>query len=417
MNVFQRIINRITPSSVKQSITQNVRQETNNFSSWVGKTFFGIENSTLETNENIFSIVSRIANTVSSLPFKKYKDYEVQYDDQYDKMIYMPNPNQTLGELLNVMEVARNTTGNGYALIFRDIRGQLDKLVALNPNLVEPMLERNTNELWYRIFNDGKNYYFHNFDVIHVKHISGNGNLKGISPIAVLKNSNDFDKAVRSFSLKEMESIRDSFILKYDANVSEETRQAVVDDFRRFYNENGGVLFQEPGVTIEEMTRKFVAQDMKISEDITRDRIANVYNVPNVFLNSKSDSFSSNEQLMQMFVNMTLTPVIKQYENEFAKKILTKKERLSGYYFKFNLNALLRGDSKARKEFYHGAIRDGYMTPDEVRALEELPPKGGKAGKLWISGDMYEMDSSIAERRGLKPDVNTKKDKDLVEED
>ncbi|WP_303219840.1 phage portal protein [Enterococcus asini] len=380
----------MTPKFVKNAILR--KATSSDFSRWVGKTFFGIENGTLETNENIFSVVSRLSNTLASLPFKKYLNYGQVNDEQTDRLLYHPNPNQTLDQIFNVLEVSKNTNGNGYAVIFRDVRGQFEKLVPLIPGNVEPVIEEKSKELWYQVINDGRTYYFHNADMIHVRHIAGNGNWKGISPLAVLKNSNEFDKAVRTFSLKEMQSIRDSFILKYDASLNDEKRKAVVDNFKQFYEENGGILFQEPGVEIEEMKRNFVAADMQISEEITRDRIANVYNIPNTFLNSTSGSFSSNEQLMQMFVNMTLTPIVKQYEREFAKKILTQKERVEGYYFKFNMMALLRGDSTARQQFYHGAVRDGWMTRDEVRMYEELPPKGGMASELWISGDMYPLE-------------------------
>ncbi len=411
MNRVQKVINRVTPNFIKQSIIKNY-QTNSNFKQWFGKTFFGIENSTLETNENIFSVVSRLSNTLSSLPFKKYLNYDQQFDEEMDRLLYYPNKNQTLDQIVNVLEVSRNTNGNGYALIMRDIRGQLDTLVPFNPNYVEPVLEQTSNELWYVITNDGKTYYFHNSDVIHVRHIAGNGNWKGISPIAVLKNSNDFDKAVRTFSLKEMESIRDSFILKYDTSVDEEKKKAIVDNFRSFYEENGGILIQEPGVTIEEMKRNFVATDMKITEGITRDRIANVYNVPSIFLNSDSSSFSSNEQLMQLFVNMTLTPIVKQYEREFNKKILRKNERVKGYYFKFNMMGLLRGDSDARQKFYHGGIRDGWMAPDEARMLEEMPPRGGKASDLWISGDMYPQDMDPTLRKS-----NRTGNQDVIKDD
>ncbi|HCQ5124774.1 TPA: phage portal protein, partial [Listeria monocytogenes] len=269
----------------------------------MGKVFFGLENNTLNTNENIFSIVSRLANVVSSLPFKMYRKYDQVDNDFTDRLTYYPNSNQSLDEIVKILEVSRNTNGNGYALIFRDIRMRLDKLVPLNPDFVEPVVSEE-NELWYRVANQGKTYYFHNSDMIHVKHIVGNGNWKGISPIAVLKNSNDFDKAVREFSLKEMQTARDSFLLTYSASISSEKRQAVVDDFKRFYQENGGVLFQEDGVEIKQLARNFIAGDMKIAEDITRDRIANVYNVPSFMLNATSDSFSSNEQLMEVFVNL-----------------------------------------------------------------------------------------------------------------
>ena len=411
MNVAQKMIYKLTPKFVKNAILR--KATSSDFSRWVGKTFFGIENGTLETNENIFSVVSRLSNTLASLPFKKYLNYGQVNDEQTDRLLYHPNPNQTLDQIFNILEVSKNTNGNGYAVIFRDVRGQFEKLVPLIPGNVEPVIEEKSKELWYQVVNDGRTYYFHNADMIHVRHIAGNGNWKGISPLAVLKNSNEFDKAVRTFSLKEMQSIRDSFILKYDTSLNDEKRKAIVANFKQFYEENGGILFQEPGVEIEEMKRNFVAADMKISEEITRDRIANVYNIPNTFLNSTSGSFSSNEQLMQMFVNMTLTPIVKQYEREFAKKILTPKERVEGYYFKFNMMALLRGDSTARQQFYHGAVRDGWMTRDEVRMYEELPPKGGMASELWISGDMYPLEMDPLLRKAT---ASTSKDQSQKED-
>nr|WP_241432910.1 phage portal protein [Listeria fleischmannii] len=215
-----------------------------------------------------------------------------------------------------------------------------------------------------------------------------------------MKNSNQYDKAVREFALKEMQNTRDSFILKYGQNVDPEKKAAIVEDFKRFYEENGGVLFQEPGVEVEKITRDFIAGDMKIAEEITRDRIANVYNIPSIFLNSNSDSFSSNEQLMQMFVNLTLIPIIRQYEKEFNRKLLSVKQRNEKYYFKFSVNGLLRGDSEARANFYSKGLRDGWLKRDDVRAWEELPPEGGMAAELWISGDMYPLEMDPSLRKG-----------------
>ncbi|KGL44117.1 phage portal protein [Listeria newyorkensis] len=401
MNVFQKAIYKLVPRSIKQSIIKESATKSD-FSKWMGRVFFGLENGTLETNENIFSIVSRLANVLSSLPFKMYKNYDQVNDEFTDRLVYFPNQNQSLDDIFKVLEVSRNTNGNGYALIFRDIRMQFEKLVPFNPNYVEPILNTDSGDLWYRVNNGGKSFYFHNSDIIHVKHIAGNGNWKGISPIGVLKNSNEFDKSVREFSLKEMQTARDSFILTYDTNVDDDKREAIVADFRRFYQENGGVLFQESGVTIEQLKRNFIAGDMKISEDITRDRIANVYNVPNIMLNSGGNSFSSNEQVMQMFVDTNLASTVKQYERECNKKILTKEQRISGLYFKFNLNGLLRGDTTARVALYHGGLRDGWLTRDEVRIKEDYAPRGGPADMLWVSGDMYPLDMDPALRKITK---------------
>ncbi|MCY9699137.1 phage portal protein, partial [Paenibacillus larvae] len=69
---------------------------------------------------------------------------------------------------------------------------------------------------------------------------------------------------------------------------------------------------------------------------------ANVFNLPVNFLNEEGQG-SHAEQMMIQFVQMTLTPTVRQYEQEMNRKLLTSEERQAGYYFKFNLGALLRG--------------------------------------------------------------------------
>lgn len=235
--------------------------------------------------------------------------------------------------------------------------------------------------------------------MIHVKHITGVSRLKGLSPIDILKNTLEYDKAVQDFSLIQMQK-PESFILKYGANVSPEMRKAVIADFRTFYKDNGGLLFQEPGVDIEPMEKTYLSSDTAQSEKITRSRVANVFNVPVSFLNdSEGQSYSSNEQLMTQFVQMTLTPIIRQYEYEFNRKLLTPAERKSGHYFKFNLGGLLRGDMTTRTNYYQAAIRNGWLSQDDVRRYEDEPPAGGNASKLWVSGDLYPIDMDPKDRK------------------
>lgn len=371
------------------------------FSNWMGKTFWGIENSTLATNETIFSAITRLSNSMATLPLKLYNNYDIAHNSASDVLINDPNPNMTGFEFIRNMETCRNEKGDAYGLIERDFRMQIEKLTILNPDKVNPVLELNTKELWYEVMSDtGNRFYIHNMDMLHTKHIVGSGGLHGISPIKVLTNATDFDKAVREFSLKEMQSSSNSFIIKYASNIDPEKRQRVIDDFKRFYQDNGGILFQEPGVDIKEMDRKYVAADTLATERITKSRVANVYNMPVTMLNdTEGQSYSSNEQLMRMYVDLTLMPTVRQYEQEFNKKLLTSAERKAGFYFKFTIGALLRGDMAARTAFYQMMIRSAGMKPDEVRRLEDLPPEGGNADKLWISGDLYSIDTPIKDRK------------------
>ena len=369
------------------------------FSSWFRRTFWGVDNSKLASNETIFSVISRLANTVSILPVKLHQNYELITNQAYDVLANNPNQNMNGFEFLNKMEVSRNEHGNAYAIIMRDIRMQPEALIPIDPTYVTPFLNTDDDTLWYQVQGAGGTYYFHNMNMLHVKHITGISRWQGISPLDVLKNTLLYDKAVQEFSLSEMEK-PESFVLKYGSHVEKEKREEVTKNFREFYKNNGGVLFQEPGVEIDPIEKKYFASDTLKSERITRSRVANVFNVPVSFLNDgEGQTYSSNEQTMIQFVQMTITPIVRQYEHEFNRKLLTEDERQQGYYFKFSLGGLLRGDTAARTAMYHSGLRDGWLTRDEVREFEDKPPMGGKAAELWISGDMYPLEMDPTQRK------------------
>jgi len=377
------------------------------FSNWFGRTFWGIDNSQLATNETIFSVISRLANTISALPIKLHQNYDVIQNEASDVLINEPNQNMSSFDLLNALEVSRNETGNGYAIVLRDIRMKPIEIIPLDPSCVTEFINKDDGLLWYQVQGERGMMFVANTDMIHVKHIRGPARIRGLSPLKVLANTIKYDKAVQEFSLSEMEK-KESFVLKYAANLDKDKRDAVIADFRRFYAENGGILLQEPGVEITEMKKQYFVSDTLASERITRSRVANVFNIPVSFLNDvEGGTSASNEQQMIQFVQMTLTPIVKQYENEFNRKLLTRDDRLEGKYFKFNLGGLLRGDTAARTALYHSGLRDGWLSRDEVRELEDKPPRGGAAAELWISGDMYPLDMDPTLRKSSAATTST----------
>lgn len=354
----------------------------------------------LASNETIFSAISRLSNAMGALPLKLYQNFNPVHTSISDLISNAPNSNMTSFDFIRTLEVHRDSNGNGYAMKQYDGKAQLEALVILDPTRVNPVIEEYTRELWYEIDGDKGRYYVHNMDIIHVKHIHTTG-YKGISPIDVLKNTVDFDGKVREFSLEQMDTrIAASFILKMSSHLDDKKRAAISENFRNFYKENGGVLIQEQGMEISTIDRKFMDTKVFEVEKITRSRVATVYNMPVQMLGETSgSSYSSMEQLAIDFVQNTLIPIVRQYEQEFNRKLLTDKERLRGLSFKFNVNALLRGDIKTRGEFYFKMVRSGGFKPNEIRAWEELPPeKGGDI--LYISGDLYPIDMPADMRNG-----------------
>lgn len=357
------------------------------------------KNQVLISNELIYSVISRLGNLVSSLPIHLYKKYEESDNSLSQLLRVSPNSDISGFELINKTEVARNTNGNGYIWIERNPYTLAPvALWPINPDSVTILLDRDTHTLWYKVndLENNRNFLVMNSDIIHVKHISPMDSYYGVSPIDVLNSSLRFQKQIEEFSIDEMGK-KEAYIIKYDRSVSKEARKAILNDFRQMVKSNGGAVLIESGFDAQRYESKFKPSDLQTVEAITRTRIANAFNVPVSFLNDSQAKATVNvEHVMTDFAINTLVPIVRQYESEFNRKLLTQNQRARGYYFKFNINGLLRGDTAARTQFYQMMIRNGVATQNELRKLEDLPPiKEKSADVLWISKDLFPSENQL----------------------
>ena len=85
------------------------------------------------------------------------------------------------------------------------------------------------------------------------------------------------------------------------------------------------------------------------------------------------------EQITLGFLTFTLTPWLTRIEQAINTQLLAPGEE-GRYYAQFVVEGLLRGDSKARAEFYQSMLQNGVYNRDEVRAKENMPPiaQGGQ---------------------------------------
>jgi len=100
-----------------------------------------------------------------------------------------------------------------------------------------------------------------------------------------------------------------------------------------------------------------------------------VYNIPPSLLGDTSDKgFADNEQQMRELMQLTILPIVAQWEAELDRKLLTWERIMEGYHFSFDMDAVLRGDVKTMADKHQKAIRGGWMRPNEVREKDNLPP-------------------------------------------
>lgn len=77
--------------------------------------------------------------------------------------------------------------------------------------------------------------------------------------------------------------------------------------------------------------------------------------------------------------------ILKQYEEELNFKLLTAEQIAQGYRFKFNVAAVLRGDTKAQVESLCQGISSGLYTLNEARRCLDLPSKDG-GDRIYFNG-------------------------------
>lgn len=125
------------------------------------------------------------------------------------------------------------------------------------------------------------------------------------------------------------------------------------------------------------------------SRNLSAEEICSLFGVPPTMIGrgDKASSWaSSSEQLNLWFLKYGLSAWIKRIEQAIWADMLTPTEQ-ARYYAEFTVEGLLRADTQARSQFYASALQNGWMSRNEVRRLENLPPVPG--------GDIYTAQSNL----------------------
>ena len=102
--------------------------------------------------------------------------------------------------------------------------------------------------------------------------------------------------------------------------------------------------------------------------------ICRIFRVPpHMVQDLEHATFSNIEHQSIDFVVHTLTPWLVRFEQAVIKDLLLPDEQ-DEYFPKFNVDGLLRGDYQSRMQGYATGISNGFMSPNDVRRLEQLDP-------------------------------------------
>lgn len=351
----------------------------------------------------VWSCVRVLSETIASLPISLYEK-----DDNNQKKVKSDNPlNALVGEqpspLFNSFMfferilVDLSFDGNFYAYIERNNGGFPVGLHPIKYNDVDVFISPKGRGVYYEIKqSDSSNSYpitgrVAGIDMIHVKGLSLDG-VKGYSPIEAaaetLGISLALDKHAGAF-FKNGANV--GGILKHPGTLKAETAKRLRESWSSNYsgvNNTGKTAILEEGMDFQVRTVPNNQAQFLESREYQIADICRIFRVPNHLVNDLSSATYSNIEAQQIdFVVHTITPWIKRIESELNAKLISFKKR-GVEYFKFNLNAILRGDSKARADYYRTMVNIGVLSPDEVRKLEDLNSVGGASEDYYMQSNM-----------------------------
>lgn len=360
----------------------------------------------------VYACVSIIADNLAQLPLNVYRSLpgggrEIVPDHPLQAILH-DQPNDDMSSFVFRQSVSHHALlwGNGYAEIERNRRGDALALWPLYPDRTRAK-KTDGNPLRYESRVNGRFVSLPAEDVMHIPALGFDG-YTGYSPVAVARQAVGMGLAMEKFGAKFFANdSKSGGFLMHPGKLGDAGVKNVADGF----NKQGGpdnafkVKVLEEGMKFISTTIPPDDAQFLSSREFQVAEIARIYRVPLVLLQAmeKSTSWGSGiEQMMIGFVVWTIQPWIVRWEQELNRKLLSTDDRASGLFVKFNLNALLRGDMKARGQFYRDLYGLGAINPNEVRALEDMNPYEG--------GDQFRVPLNMADPNDEDPDADESND-------
>lgn len=334
----------------------------------------------------VLAVLKRISGDVGSLPLKlKERVGEKERRDARDHPVYRvlhddPNPEQTPMDFREMMTGFYLSAGNGYAEIVRDGGGDVVELWPVTPHRVTVKRDQK-GRLWYEVtLPAGGSEMIPSENMLHLRGFSRNGIL-GVDTINKMRETIGLTLALEEFSARFFSNgTAMTGFLRHPQHLTKEGHEKLQSDFRAKYS---GLRNMHRTIILEEgmeWTQAGVppeAAQMLQSRKYQNIDIARAFLVPPHLIGDlERATFSNVEQQFLEYLTLCLRHHFVRWEQAGNKRLLLPSERRN-LYLKHIPAALLTATTKERYDSYQVAVNNGWMSPNDIRELEDLNPIEG----------------------------------------
>ncbi|WP_125589764.1 phage portal protein [Companilactobacillus jidongensis] len=302
---------------------------------------------------DIYAVVNKLAEDMASVHFEVNNTFT-------NKVLTNPSSTSNQFSFWRSMYVQMLLSGNAYALIWGDKSGRSDHLEYLKPSQVQIFRSGDGNQISYDVtFPETEEADIKNVpsaQMIHLKTMSIDGGLIGVSPLRALTKELQLQDANKGLALGAMKNgLNITGLLKIqkggllDGHTKEGTRKAFEKQA-----ENGHVVVLD---ALEEYQPLEVNKDISrllSSTDWTSNQIAKVYGVPQDYLGSESEH--SNIEMISIQYAQTIGRYIRGVVSELQKK-------LNGN-ITYDINAISDIDGQHVENRVRGLVKDRVISAE-----------------------------------------------------
>jgi HK97 family phage portal protein len=325
--------------------------------------------------------VKLIAETIAALPLQTYNrgdESRVAIRKPSESYVWdQPNPEMTPMEFWEQVFGSLLLNGNAFIETVRFKRGAraIAELWPIDPRAVNVERTKDGRKA-YVIPNSGT---YDASQILHIPAFRRAGDDRGMSPIASAREGIGVSVAAERLAAKFFSNGAFlSGLLEVDADLSgkPDVAAALAANFSHIHGGpdkafkvgviDNNAKFREMTIPPEDL-QFMEARKFQVVE------ICRLYQVPPHMVADveRSTSWGTGiEQQGIQFVVYSLMRWVRRSEMAISKFLLPSQER----YAKWNLSALLRGDSASRGTFYGGGRQGGWLSINDIRRLEDLPP-------------------------------------------
>jgi len=335
--------------------------------------------------------VRMISETVGSLPLNVYKRRPVRGQDVYREhpvhslLHSEPNPEMTAMSFRQTLCAHAIGYGNAYAEIVRRGDGTPAQLWPLCPDRVKAKRDEN-DALWYEVrLDDGGFSYIAAKDVLHVPGLGFDG-ISGYSLISVAMESIGINLAQEKYSGKFFSNGGHvSAVIETDNVLQDETFERLKSEIAKNI---GGldnahrIAILESGLKLKPTNISNTDAQLIEGKRFSIEDWARWLNIPPHKLKEMARSTFSNieHQNIEWAVD-SIRPWLERFEQEYNRKLFKNKNQ---FYSKHVIDGLLRGDHKSRNEAYAIGRNWGWLSANDVLALEDRNPLPGDLGDIYL---------------------------------